>query len=454
MKLRLLSEADSQGIYRTAIQILEEMGMQVMDRDTHSLLRQAGCRESEDGYLHFDEQLVGKAISTVPQRMVLYDRNGEAAVDSAAALPHFAPGLNCINVLDHRTGEHRLCTIRDVEETARLCDRLPNIDMAAGLGNPSDLPPSEQAMATVRALAEGSRKPLAFIAHDENEDEEIWSYLAELAGGWEALAEKPFALDLTGPYSPLELGEEACRRLRFCARHRLPVACYPALITGAAGPVTLAGAIAQSSAEILAGIVVHQLEQPGAPVISGSAVLPMDLMSGGIAYGSPEYSLACLGAVDFFADLNIPTWFGGGCSDSHTLDAQAASEAGMNLLVAVLSGTSFIHNLGYLSAGKTGSLEMLVLCDEIAAALKSFMKGIEVDEETLAVEVTRRGYREHSFMMDEHTLTHMRTALWQPSIFQRTTREQWSESGSIQALDRIRKRTAELLADGNQEGAT
>ncbi|UCF98640.1 MAG: trimethylamine methyltransferase family protein [Spirochaetaceae bacterium] len=445
MKLRLLSDADSREIYAAAIRILREMGMRVMDGDTRRLLQKAGCREADTGHLLFDEQLVQKATSSVPKRMVLFDRDGEAAVDSADTVPYFAPGLNCINVLDPSSGVHRLCTIRDIRETARLCDRLSNIDMAAGLGNPSDLPPSEQAMATVKALAEGTRKPLAFIAHDEKEDEEIWGYLADLAGGWHKLSDKPFALDLTGPYSPLELGEEACRRLRFCARHRLPVVCYPALITGAAGPVTLAGAIAQSSAEILAGIVVHQLEQPGAPVISGSAVLPMDLMTGGIAYGSPEYGLACLGAVDFFGDLNIPTWFGAGCSDSHTVDAQAAAEAGMNLQTAVLSGTSFIHNLGYLSAGKTGSLEMLVLCDEIAGALKSFVRGIAVNEETLAVEVIRRGYREHSFMMDEHTLRHMRTALWQPVIFQRTTREQWSETGSALALDRIRERLRELL---------
>jgi len=117
----------------------------------------------------------------------------------------------------------------------------------------------------------------------------------------------------------------------------------------------------------------------------------------------------------------------------------------MKLQVAVLSGTSFIHNLGYLSSGKTGSLEMLVLCDEIAGSLKSFVKGISVNEESLAVDVTRRRYKDHSFITDEHTLSHMRTALWQPSIFQRTTREQWSELGSVQALGRLRERITEIL---------
>ncbi len=445
MRLRLLSEADVQAIHRAALEILREIGMLVLDHDTREVLKQAGCRENVEGYLLFDEELVEKALASVPSRMVLYNRNGEVAVDSSGTRPYFGPGLNCIYVLDHRTGEHRLCRLRDIEETARLCDRLPNIDLAAGLGNPSDLPPSEQAIATVRALAEGTLKPLAFIAHDEMEAEQIWGYLAALAGGWEALAAKPFAIDLTGPRSPLELGEEACRRLRFAARHRLPVVCYPALISGVGGPITLAGALAQSAAEILGGITLHQMEQPGAPVISGSAILPMDMRSGQISYGSPEYILACLGAVDYFNYIGVPSWFGAGCSDAHTVDAQAAAEAGMNLQTAVVSGTSFIHNLGFLSAGRTGSLEMLVLCDELAGMAKTFAAGIEVNEDTLAVEVTRRAYRDHSFLVDEHTLSHVRTAMWMPTLFRRVSLEEWSNSGTEEMQKRVREKLMDLL---------
>jgi len=443
VKLRLLTKKDSSQIYQAAIDILRLVGMQVMDDDTRKLLGNAGCRENDEGRLLFNEELVQEALSSVPGRMVIYDRNGKVAVDTADAVPRFSPGLNCINVLDYKTREHRLCLLKDIVEAARLCESLPNIDLAAGLGNPGDIPASEQAMETVKALVAGTFKPLAFIAHDEVEDEHIWNYLSGVAGGWEALASKPFALDLTGPFSPLGLGEEACRRLRFAARNRLPVVCYPALLPGASGPVTLAGALAQSSAEILAGIVVHQLEGPGAPVISGSAILPMDLLSGNIVYGSPEYILACLGAVDFFSDIGVPAWFGAGCSDAHTVDAQAAAEAGMSLQTAVLSGTSFIHNLGYLSAGKTGSLEMLVLCDELAGMARRFAAGIAVEEETLAVEVTRRAYKDRSFLMDEHTFKHMRTAIRKPSLFKRTSMEEWKGSGT----DSVQKRTRERLMD-------
>jgi trimethylamine--corrinoid protein Co-methyltransferase len=445
MRLRILSQEQTRTIYRTALQILREIGMDVRDPDTRKRLLQAGCLEGEDEYILFPEELVDRCLSTVTNSFALWDRNGERVVDTRDAVPHFAPGLNCITIYDHRTDTHRECLLRDVREAARVCERLTNFDMASGLGNPSDVEPSKQALETVKAILEESVKPLPFIAHDEVEDEEIWKHLAEVAGGWDALAEKPFALDLTGPYSPLELGEEACRRLRHAARRRLPVVCYPAMIPGTTGPVTLDGAIAQSSAEILAGLVVHQLEQPGAPVITASAILPMDMRSGGIAYGSPEYMMVGIGAVDLFDDLGVPTWIGAGCSDAHIVDAQAAAEAGMSLYLASLAGTAFIHNLGFLSAGKNGSLEMLVLADELAGGVKRLTAGIDVSEETLGVEVTRRAARDHSFIMDEHTIQYMSTAMWEPRLFRRTSLEGWTGSGSAPLQKRIREKLGDLL---------
>jgi trimethylamine--corrinoid protein Co-methyltransferase len=445
MRLRMLSEEQTKTIYRASLQILREIGMDVRDSDTRKRLLQEGCREAEDENILFPEQLVDRCLSTIANRFTLYDRTGALAVDTRHQVPNFAPGLNCITIYDHRTDAHRECLLEDVREAARVCERLENFDMASGLGNPGDVEPSKQALETVKTVVDESVKPLPFIAHDEVEDEEIWNYLAEVAGGWDALAARPFALDLTGPYSPLELGEEACRRLRHAARRRLPVVCYPAMIPGTTGPVTLDGAIAQSTAEILSGLVVHQLEQPGAPVITASAILPMDMRSGGIAYGSPEYMMVGIGAVDLFDDLGVPTWIGAGCSDAHIVDAQAAAEAGMSLYLASLAGTSFIHNLGFLSAGKSGSLEMLVLADELAGGVKRLAAGIEVNDESLGVEVTRRAAKDHSFIMDEHTIQHMSRAMWEPKLFRRTSLEGWAGSGAAPLQKRIREKLEDLL---------
>lgn len=445
LQLRVLGEEESRQIHQAALQILREIGMNIQDKDTREMLKDRGCRESDDGYLLFDEGLVHQALSTVPSRMILYDRNGEVAVDTNDVVPHFGPGVNCVDVLDYKTGKHRPCLLEDISKTARVCDRLAHIDMVSSLGSPSDVPPHEEAIATVRAMVEQTRKPVAFTGHNEIEASKIWAYLAEVAGSWDSLTAKPFALELSGPTSPLKLGDEACRRLRHAARKCLPVVCYPGIIPGVAGPITLAGTLAQSSAEILAGIVVHQLEGPGAPVISGSALLPMDMRTGNLAYGSPDYSLACLAAVDYFNDRGVPAWIGAGCSDAHTVDAQAAAEAGMNMLAAVLSGTSFVHNLGYLSSGKTGSLEMLVLSDELAGMACRIAVGTTVNEDTLGVDVIRRAAKTGLYLHDEHTVKHVRTEMWLPALFQRTSLYSWRKSESKKMGERIREKLMVLL---------
>jgi trimethylamine---corrinoid protein Co-methyltransferase len=445
LKLRVLSREETDRVHQAALRILSEIGIAVREGDAQKILKQKGCREGNDGYLLFEEALVYEALSSVPSRMALYDRKGGVAVDTDDTLPRFGPGGNCLNILDHRTGVHRPCLRQDIVETARLCEKLPHIDAVLSLGSPSDVPPQEEALETVKAITENTSKPLAFIAHDEIESDQVWTYLSEVAGGWKSLAEKPFALELTGPTSPLKIGEEACRRLRRAARRRLPVVCFPGAMPGATAPVTLAGVLAQFAAETLAGIVIHQLENPGSPVISGGGILPMDMRTGNISYGGPEYMLIGLAEVDYLHDIGIPSWSGSGCSDSHTIDAQAAAEAGMNILASALTGTSFTHNLGYLSAGKTGSLEMLVLCDELAGMARRFARGISVSEETLAFPVIAGCGKTGEYLVSEHTLRHFRTEMWVPSMFQRSALTPWIDSGSKPMGERIREKIRDLL---------
>jgi trimethylamine--corrinoid protein Co-methyltransferase len=448
LQLKVLTKEDIACIHGGALQTLAEVGLRVEDAHSRNLLSRAGGRIDDEGYVHLSEDLVMEAVSSSPDRITLFNRNGQIAVETRGEKGYYAPGLNCVDVLDHRTGKQRPCLLADIAEVARVCDRLPNIHAAGSLGNPSDVPPQEQAMETVRAIVENTFKPFPFIAHDEVEAERIWSYLADVANGWDALRSKPFAIDLTGPSSPLFIGAEACRRLHFAARNSLPVVCYPALMPGATGPVTLAGALSQSAAEILGGIVIHQLERPGAPVLTGSAIIPFDMHAVKPAYGTPEYQLACIAAAEYFHELGLPTWVGAGCSDAHTVDAQAASEAGQNMLTAALSGTTFIHNLGYLAAGKTGSLEMLVLCDELVGMTERVVGGIKVDDDTLALEITRKASKNERFLTEgRHTLRHIDAEYWSPGIFQRSALDRWRRNGSKTLAVLIREKLREILGE-------
>lgn len=269
--------------------------------------------------------------------------------------------------------------------------------------------------------------------------------IAGMTGGWNRLADKPVSIELMGPISPLKLPEELCLRLINCARWRTPVVCYPATFPGMSSPISTAGAIAQSSAEAIAGIVIHQLTEPGAPVLSGSAILPMDLRQANLAYGSPEYMLAGLGASDYFRSIGIPSWVGAGCSDSHQFDAQAAAEAGANLTIAAMAKTPFVHNLGFLSGGRTGSLELLTLCDEMIGWSTKMSTGVEVSPETLAVEVMERAIPGNDFLTDPHTQARFLTENWYPNLSDRSDAEAWMESGAQDMKARVKQKIRDML---------
>ncbi len=446
LRVNLFSQSDLDLLRAATLRILETVGVVVEDEPTRSaLLARPGCREGDAGRVMMMPDIVEQALETAPSEVRLFNRNGDLAMDTSDDVPRFAPGVNCIKTLDYRTGEHRPCVLADIAATGKVCEALGNLDVAASLGFPSDVPPEDEAVLTVRTLVENTIKPVAFTGHDEEVTRRIWRHLSEVAGGDDALADKPTGIDLVGPVSPLKLGSETCRRLRDAARMAVPIVCYPALFPGMSGPITLAGSIAQSTAETLAGLVIHQAERPGAPLMSGTAILPMDMRRADLAYGSPEYSQAGLGAAEFFTYLGLPSWVAAGCSDAHVVDQQAAAEAASNMTTAVLSGTSFVHNLGYLSAGRTGSLEMLVLADELAGMASRFAAGIQVDEASLAVDVVARAAGDNSFLTDEHTHGRYLNEMWLPSLFGRSDVDMWHEAGAETLQDRLRARLDDIL---------
>ena len=446
LSLELINFSNLEAIHKTVKEVLWKVGAIFEHPPTRTnLIQNHGCREGDGGYIHIPPDLIDQVISTTPSHIKLYDLEGRERVDTSSKISSFCPGHNCVRILDFRTDELRPCHLDDIRETARLCEQLANIDMVCSLGYPSEIPPEDEVTETVRAMYENCTKPAALLAHDEFIQERMMNVVADITGGWNRIADKPVSIELMGPVSPLTLPAELCVRLINCARWRAPVVCYPATFPGMSSPISIAGAIVQSSAEALAGILIHQLEEPGAPVISGSAILPMDLRQANLAYGSPEYMLAGLGASDYFRHIGIPSWIGAGCSDSHQFDAQAAAEVGANLMVSALAKTPFVHNLGFLSGGRTGSLEILTLCDELIGWISKMANGISVNSETLALEVIQRAVPENDFLTDPHTQARFLTENWYPNLSERSDAEAWLESGGLDMQARIKQKIRDIL---------
>ena len=446
LSLELVNSLDAGLIHDAVKAILWNVGVVVEHLPTRQkLIRQHGCVEGDDDFIRLPPELIEQAIATIPNTILLYDSEGNVKVDTSSKVSSYCPGHNCVRILDFRSGELRPCRLEDIRETAKLCEQLPNIDMVCALGYPSEVPPEDEVVESTRVMYENCSKPAALLAHDDEIQERMMNVVADRVGGWNRLADKPVSIELMGPVSPLRLPSELCARLINCARWRVPVVCYPATFPGMSSPISLAGAITQSSAEAISGIVIHQLTEPGAPVLSGSAVLPMDLRQANLAYGSPEYMLTGLAASDYFRRIGIPSWVGAGCSDSHQFDAQAAAEAGANLAIAAMAKTPFVHNLGFLSGGRTGSLEMLTLCDEMIGWTSKMANGLKVDSETLAVEVIQRAAPGNEYLTDQHTQDRFLTESWYPNLCERSDADAWLETGGQDMQQRIRQRLTELL---------
>lgn len=446
--VRALDKEETKIIHISALKILREIGVNVQDAETRVLLTDNGCRKASNGYILFTEGIVQKALSTVPATVKLYHQNGEIAVNTNSDTPCLTPGINCMNILDHKTGFHRPCLLKDISNTARVCDQLSNVNLVSSLGSPTDVLPGEESIKTVQAMVQQSGKPLTFTGHDEVEAKEIWGYLSGIVGGWDALSARPIGIDLIGPGSPLHVGQEACRRIRFAAKKSLPIICYSGLIPGATGPITLAGALAQSAAEAIACLVVHQLEGPGSPFITGSPILPMDMRTGCLAYGAPEYSLVNLASVDYYNDINLPNWTGAGCSDSHQVDSQAVAEANMSMMAAIMSNTSIIHNIGFLSSGKTGSLEMLVLCSELAKMISRIYDGITINSDSIGFDVIKRVVPSGgSFLADPHSAKHVRTEMVTLPLFDRISLDSWLSGQRKTVTEKINNKIAVILGE-------
>ena len=217
-------------------------------------------------------------------------------------------------------------------------------------------------------------------------------------------------------------------------------------------PATRAGAIVTSNAESLSGIVIHQLKKKGAPIISGGNSMLMDLLTAICSYGAPEFHLTIAAYTDLYHYYGIPVWGFAGCSDAHMVDQQAAIEACFSILINALAGTNLIHDVGYLSSGLTGSLEMMVMSDEIIAMARRLLRGVCTDENSLAVEAIDRVGPGGNYLSDDHTLNCFKSEFWRPTILNRLDLEQWKAAGRKAMGEKLRQRVIEIIETHKPHG--
>lgn len=443
-RLTMLSQEDCRRLHNASLDILNRTGVEVFCPPALDLLQKGGA-EVEGSRVRFPPALVEWALTAVPNQFNLYSRGSEeAALILDGRSSYFGPGSDTFRYLDPRSGERRNFKLADIADCARLCDALPEINFLMSMGVPRDVPQERYFWFQYATLLQNSTKPIVVVCDTLADMEAITAIFAAVAGGPERLAQFPNLLLYSEPTTPLQHAQSATDKLLFCARRRIPITHSPAPMIGGTAPITLAGAVALGNAELLSSLVMHQLQQPGAPFLYGHGTHHLDMKTMISVYGAPEFQLARVMAAEMGRFYHLPVWGYAGHTDSKLVDGQAAADVQFSVMTAILAGTNLNHDVGYLEAGLSTSPELILLTNELITMTRRFTNGIRLDDEALALDVIDEVGPGGQFLSHDHTMAHWRE-YWQPQFFDRQRLESWEESGSMDINGRLRQQVITLM---------
>lgn len=442
VRFQKLTADQCEAIHAASCRLLETVGVETHHERARAILAAAGA--SVDGTrVRVPRRLVDWALGVVPKSFILHNRSGEPAMPVEGTNVFFGNGSETPYILDHRTGECRHGTLADVGEGVRVLDALPNIDFIMSLFVPWELEPKVAYLEQYRVMLSNSTKPTIFLSPSGVDIRAMVAMLEAVAGGEEALREKPRGLCYINVTHPFRHEFEDLDKLIFVAEKRVPYVYNPAVLRGASGPITQAGSIAVGNAGELFGLVLAQLVSDGCPAtVSGGTADKLDMRTMIDIYSAPENRVAFTEMARFYG---LPHFGLAGGSDSKSVDEQSAAEAALTLLTEALAGSNLIHDVGYMESGMSNSLAQIVICDEIIGWVRRFMEPMVVDEETLALELIERVAPMGDYLAEDHTLAHYDED-WYPGLFDQSRRDKWAKAGSRTLGEKACARVDELLA--------
>ena len=443
-----LTEKQLDLLHAASLEILERTGARFFSQEALSLFRKAGAEVSDGSLVRIPPSLVQKALASAPRELDIYDRRGRPAMHLGGGGCWFGTGSDCPNIDDPQAGGRRPAGMRDVENAVRLVDALPNLDFLMSMFLPSDVPADRYERCQMKAMLEGSTKPIVFCGISGDSTRLAVEMAAAVAGGQAALARRPFVLNYLNTPSALRHNEESLSRLLYAAERNLPSIYAPGNCRGTTAPMSAAGMMALGNAGQLAGLVLSQLKREGSPfVLNHPSVGAMDMRWMRDLYASPDKGPA---GGELARRYGLPVFCSGGACDAKLFDAQAAAEAALSLFAAAASGASLVQNAGYLDSALTGSLELMVLCDELIGWLRRYLRDIEVSEETLSLAAIREAGPDGDFLAAEDTVARLREE-WQPTLFDRASWEAWREAGGTTLEQRANGKVQAILREHRAE---
>ncbi len=448
---RPLTDADVERIHHAALQALETIGLADAPQSGIDVMTKAGAILGDDGRLRFPRGLVEDMLAKAARNITLHARNPAHDLHLMPGRVHYGTAGAAVHLVDAVTGDYAESTLADLHDAARLAEQLDNIHFLQRPMVARDLPdPFELDLNTAYACVAGTAKHVGTSFAEPDAVAPTIDMLAMIAGGEDQWRARPFVSNSNCfVVPPMKFATDACRVMENCIHGGMPVLLLSAGMACATAPATIAGAIVQAVAECLAGIVYVNAIKPGHPAIFGTWPFVVDLRTGAMSGGSGEQALLSAGCAQMHAFYGLPGGAAAGYSDSKLPDMQAGWEMMCSNVMAGLSGLNLVYEAAGMHASLLGFChESLILGDDIIGQSLRCVRGIEVTDETLALDVMERvclGGPGH-YLGEDDTLSRMQRDFVYPAMGDRTSPKEWEANGQPDLIAKARAKKEAILS--------
>ncbi|MFQ5612048.1 MAG: trimethylamine methyltransferase family protein, partial [Anaerolineae bacterium] len=449
-RYRPLTGAGVQRLHVAALSVLERTGVEVLESECRHLLAGAGAQiDAARDRVFLPRPMIEAALETANRDVVLYSRDGRTDLHLRGRRVHLGTGGAAVRVLDLDTGHARHSRLRDLYDIGRLVERLDNIHFYLRPVVARDVPNDDIDVNTFYACLTATHKHVMGGCYYADKVADLKRMGAIIAGGEAQFLQRPFfSLNLGWMVSPLRFAPETTETLTAAVRAGIPVALVSAPQSGATAPASLIGTLVQTLAEELAGLAYVQLLRPGHPTLMGGMPLVSDLRTGGMIGGSAEMALMNAASAQMAHFYGLPVYNSCALTDSKIPDVQAGYEKGLTTAVTALAGAQYNHHsAGMLESMLAVAYEQYVIDDEINGQVMRLVRGLEVSEEALSLDVIHEVCTEGPghYLGHPQTLDLMTREYYYPHTADRASRADWEAAGALDMRQRARQRARAIL---------
>ena len=447
-----LSQEGIERIHQAVLDALETIGLADAPQSGIDYMTAAGAILGDDGRLRFPRALIEDTIASANRSITLYSRDGKNDLDLSGSNVHFGTAGAAVHVVDVEGRIYRDSTVKDLFDAARLTDKLDNIHFLQRPMVCRDIVDNrEMDLNTIYACCSGTTKHVGTSFTEVGFARDAFKMLHMIAGGEDEWRARPFVSNSNCfVVPPMKFATESCLVMEECIHQGMPILLLSAGQAGATAPAPIAGAIVQAVAECLAGLFYVQSIKPGHTAIFGTWPFVSDLRTGAMSGGSGEQALLTAGCAQMHRFYNLPGGAAAGIADAKLPDMQAGWEQATSNVMAGLSGLNMVYEAAGMHASLLGfCLESLVLGDDLLGQAMRCVRGIEVTEDTVSVDVIRQtcmGGPGH-YLGSDQTLSVMQTEYIYPELGDRTSPKEWDELGKPDLIQKAIARKEAILSE-------